>query len=559
MRMKKMIARLLSACFCFSTVSMAACGGEKIDKNKTQLYIGVSLDGVTGDSDDTWIDKLAEAYEAKNPDVQVIIDKRDKEFNRTNLVVNIQYNRQDVYFINDYIAQNFIANTGASEYLTDITDIVTEKVGGTSLADKLYEDVKAYHNVGTTESPKYYSLPYFTAFNGTVYNKTLFEKKNFYNLAGYKGLDGKEGTADDNFGPDGLENTYDDGFPATFEDFKVLMMTMVANNVTPFTWSTADYRRNWLMSVWASYEGKNDYMTVVKQQGTDSQAGEITVENAWKLVNQDGRKAAVITADYLTSNAAYYSADAFGATQDSKKAQLEYISSYPRWDKNNEGKPIAFLLEGTWWENEANQEYFEQVAGRYGAEYGYNKQEFGFFPWPKYIGTEGVTNQTSTKTVLASEPSLSTSACFINKVTKNEALAKDFIKFAYEESNLSNFTKETGMFMPMDYEVTDDCYNSLTTYTKDVYQMLQNDQVEKVIPKVRNELMAAIGNVYDAPYGFRTLISTPDGRNEKLNDPLQDFYLYRTSYSLTAEKYINGKNALVNETTWTEMLDTIWR
>ena len=558
--MKRFIAQVLAVCACCSAVVLTACNGEGIDKNKTQLYVGVSLDGVTGDTDDTWIDKLADAYEAEHSDIQVIIDKRDLEYNRTNLVVNIKYNRQDVYFINDYIAQNFITSAGASEYLVDMTDIVTEKIEGVSIEDRLYSDAIAYHNVGTETVPKYYSLPYFMSFNGTVYNKTLFETKNLYNLSGYKGLDCIEGNADDNYGPDGVQNTYDDGLPATFEDMKILIEIMVANNVIPFTWSTADYRNNWLMSIWASYEGKNDYRTLVNLNGTDSQFGEINVENAWKLAGQDGREAAIITADYITSNSLFYSETAFSSTQDSKKAQLEYISSYPRWHKNSQGNPIAFLVEGTWWENEANQEYFEQVADRYGSQYGYNEQDFGFFPWPKYIGTAGVADQAkNSKTVIASEPSISTTACFINKATSKEALAKDFIKFVYEQVNLSKFTKETGMFMPLDYELTTDCYNSLTSYTKDVYELLQNDNVEKVIPKVRNELMAAIGNVYDSPYSLKSLIATPSDGDVKLTDPLQSFYLYRNSYGLTAEKYINGKYRLVNETDWATMLDAIWR
>ena len=550
--MKKIISLIIACVLSLTALLAVGCGGEKFDP-KTTLIIGVSQDGVGR----AWLDAVVTEFKKANPEINVHVDDKESEYDRTNLIVNIKKNREDLYFINDYIAQNFIRNDGTSEYLVDITELVTDG-GNNSIHSKMYDDVKSYHNYGTENNPKYYSLPYFMTFAGLVYNKDVFDAHNLYNLPLYKGFDGVKGTGDENFGPDGIEETFDDGLPSTWEDMKILIMYMAGQGITPFTWSKADYRNLLMYNIWASYEGANNYKTLVNLNGTDSNLGAITKENAYKLTGQQGRKAAIMVADFLTSNAEYYSTDAFASTQDNKKALLEYVSSNPRYIKKSSGEPIAFLIEGTWWENEANQEYFGLVEESYGSQYGYGKQRFGFLPFPRFVGTDGIDNQTNEKLMLlGGDTSIATTGCFINKASTKIDMAKKFIKFMYTDEMLNLFTKVSNVFMPLDYRIENDVYNSFTDFNKSVYDFISSENSEIVIPKVRNQVLSAIGSKYDAPVSLRTLVPNDRGVDTKLNDPIGDFYAYRTLYGLTAESYFNSKTKICNEETWTTMLNEL--
>ncbi len=549
--MKKIISLIVAILLSFSAFSVVGCG-KKFDP-ATTLIIGVSQDGIGR----AWLDAVVEEFKKENPDINVHVDDKESEYDRVNLIVNIKKNREDLYFTNDYIAQNFVQNDGNSEYLVDITDIVTEG-GENSIHSKIYNDVKAYHNYGTEESPKYYSLPYFMSFAGLVYNKDVFTTNNLYNLPLYKGFDGQRNTGDENFGPDGVEGTFDDGLPSTWEDMKTLITYMAGQSITPFTWSKADYRNLLMYNVWASYEGANNYSTLINLNGNDTNLGEITTNTAYKLTAQQGRKAALTVADYITSNVEFYSSDAFLSTQDSKKALLEYVSSNPRSVKKSEGEPIAFLIEGTWWENEANQEYFGLVEKSYGKEFGYGKQNFGFLPFPKFIGTEGIEDQTNDKIMLlGGDTSISTTGCFINKASTKIDMAKKFIKFMYTDKMLNLFSKTTGAFFPLEYNLEKSVYDGFTQFTKSVYDFITAEKTEIVIPKVRNNVLGAVGAKYDTPLSLKTSVLNEKGVETKLQDPIGDFYLYRDLYGLTVDGYFTGKNTLCNKTEWEKMLEEL--
>ena len=56
---------------------------------------------------------------------------------------------------------------------------------------------------------------------------------------------------------------------------------------------------------------------------------------------------------------------------------------------------------------------------------------------------------------------------------------------------------------------------------------------------------------------LRTLVPNDKGVDTKLNDPIGDFYTYRTLYGLTAESYFSSKTKICNEETWTTMLNEL--
>ncbi len=352
-----------------------------------------------------------------------------------------------------------------------ITDALTD--GGDRSAFKRMKDTQRnYLNVGTEDAPKLYAAPFVESFWGLFYDKDLFEEKGFYTLEGYKGLDCIDGNADDLWGPDGKEGTVDDGMPATFEDFKVLISFMPKTKVTPFTWTGmySDYRAQFLNTIIASYEGVENYKMRYSWEGTFG-GEEINRLNAYKLTAQEGVKAMLAFADFATSQSTFYSNKAFG-TQSHTEAQDEFVTSGSVFTDTNH---IGFLLEGGWWEHEAAATIKTRISTT-------GKANFGMLPFPKFIGSEsthGIKDQTNTKTVFSGTvATASSSAIFAKKNTAQPELAKAFIKYFLAEEQNAKFTCLTNLTQPYDYELTDEQYNSLSTLAQDRYEYFKSEDTE---------------------------------------------------------------------------------
>ena len=119
-KMNKFTKRLLAlvmGCFMLICVgAQAACkkpdDGIWIDPNRTQLFVGVKENGIGRE----WIDKMVIEYEKLNPDIQVIVETKNTEFDSDNLKATIKNNRQDVYFISMLDYFSFVdADTGTSD------------------------------------------------------------------------------------------------------------------------------------------------------------------------------------------------------------------------------------------------------------------------------------------------------------------------------------------------------------------------------------------------------------------------------------------------------------
>jgi len=118
-------------------------GGEKIDPNRKQLYVG-NFNGGMGSE---WMDELDKAFEAAYPEYQVIVDNKKLEYNGAQLSATMKTNRQDIYFTTEVNYFDFIAEG----HFEDITSVVTEKfetVDGIeySIEDKIEPTVRKYFN-----------------------------------------------------------------------------------------------------------------------------------------------------------------------------------------------------------------------------------------------------------------------------------------------------------------------------------------------------------------------------------------------------------------------------
>lgn len=285
-------------------------GGNSDDPNT--LYVG-NYQGGLGKA---WLEEIAAKFEAENPGINVEIDEEKDRFGDSMLLQNIKHFRQDVYFLNQITYSNYV-NAGV---LADITDVVTEKreetrlingvetVQSVSIEEKMDDYLADYYK--WDGDGKYYAIPFYNSAFGAVYDVDLFDQMKYYFRDGYTSLEdnpfvttldqsakGGKRTA----GVDGEYGTSDDGLPATYDELLALMDLMKLDNVIPFMWNGQyyNYRERFFASLWADFEGKDNYNLNSSFDGEYTfPAGVLTEEEAtqWNAVtNPDGSQTVQIS------------------------------------------------------------------------------------------------------------------------------------------------------------------------------------------------------------------------------------------------------------------------
>ena len=524
---KKFLAITISLMLLVS--QMAGCGlGVTVDDTPDVGENSITVAIQDSGNGTEFLYDLKDAYEDLHPGttVNVVID-------------NTNLNQGDHPISNggDFFGYDLIyCENGFHDYQTfgnkllDITDIYSRKVydddynyvgeGGTvSLDDRMTDDIRKVFNIGTESAPQYKSLPWYGSLYGAWYDADLFEQEELYSLPGYKGLDCIEGTADDNFGPDGVEGGYDDGLPATWEDMKVLLQTMVSPdyNIVPFTWSGAYgyMRTNWLDSIVATYEGLDDMYLNYTFDGTDSDFGEITFENAYLLQKQTGKYVGLKVVEYIIQNG-MYSKTSFDTSQDHHGAQEDFLNSVTT------SKRSAFLLDGNYWTYEA-RDYFALMAKNVSAKYSRKNRDFKFFPFPKFIGTEGIEDQTNTKTIAR----VSLGACIVPMATtKQPEIVKDFLLFTQSTENQLAFVKVNDLMPSIKTKFSEEQYNQLSTIAKNTLDVINDESTAVFRPS--SSFMPYSQKVVSARYAMTTYLNQFDWytmRGTKYEyDPFKTFY-----------------------------------
>lgn len=548
--MKKAVSVTLTAVILVgSASSLFACakkGGEKIDPNRTQLYVNVYECGVgtTFASDPGKVSKavsLKEKFEELNPEVQVIV--RTADVNGVGKQSAIGSGDTDVFYMANFdISQYANIATATSDYLADITDIVTEG-GENSIASKMFKDSRQYFNLGTEEAPKYFCLPWFSSYMGTVYDVGLFKEEHLYSndpeaVVTYAGLDCEEGTEDDNYGPDGKPETFDDGLPATWEDMKVLLEYMVGNGMLPFSWAYQDnYASSWLNALWGSYEGYENYSLMTDFDGTytyhdengDLKTKTVDETNGYEMAMQNGKLAAVTVAHYIIRNGWYDERSIKNSQQSAFVAQENFVKSVEDDDKR-----VAFLMEGTWWENEAKKYFDEMVKFTGNKAYAYGTREFGYMPFPKFIGSADIPDQVNTKiSVKGGGIGSSTAAVLISKNSKHLDIAKSFLKLAYSDEMNEQFNIASGVSKPFSYKMSEENLKLITPYQANVYEISQSENVESVSGLTRSKYAINGATIVEDIATFSIL----DSKNIEKGDP---FIVFKESAAMTVKSYMEG-------------------
>lgn len=499
-----------------------------VDKTKTTITVA-TYDGGVGH---VWLEDAARRFEKAYAE-------HSFEEGKKGIIVNVDYNKdtysgvqlsekslnKDIYFTEGVEYYTFIQDNKVA----DITDVVTGSMaqfGETgTIEDKLDTTTKDYLTAG---DDKYYMLPFYDGFYGFIYDVDLFEEAGFYFGDDGDTIARSEGESQETFdarkanGPDGIDGTYDDGLPATYEQF-IELCDIINVNYTPFCYSGNynDYVDKAFRSFIADYEGEAFKLNYtlngkdVKLIDVDD-AGNITEftkdidpSNAYYLKKQAGNYYALKMQETLFGSTKYIGGS--WNALDYTAAQKEFIMS--KYTENR----YAMLLEGVWWENEAT-DIFEELEFRGDTK---ESRRFGLLPIPKQSA-----ERAGKQTMYAANSSF----CFINKDCKQMAAAKEFLRFVHTDAEMSKFSSKTSIPRSLQYTVTAEDRAKATHFGKTLIDMRASATV--VYP------YSAQSIVINNPASFTDLVwyLTSKINNTNINNPFTAF----KNGTATAETYFQG-------------------
>lgn len=515
---------LVGAAGCFRSTD----DGPKVDTGKVQLLVG-NFNGGYGSEWLNKAVKRFEAkyadYDFGNGKKGVKVWVNNDARYSGSMETNMQAYPQHVILAENVNYYNMVdISDGSSKYIVDMSDVVNTPInkdfitgqtdtsygaGNTTIADIMNSSMKEYLNVDG--NGKYYGVPFYEATVGIVYDVDVFEKYGFYYAAeGYGDSDGFIQDTNGNWigqngkvignvssmtyaqaidagvklgnGPDGAPDTYDDGCPATYADFFKMCLRMYTRGVTPLTWPGDEQIQRYLnylaYNLWTDYEGSqmglnfslNGTATdLIKMNSYNSATGayetetvNITDANGYELQRQAGKFEAVNFIYNLVKDSRYYDTTTCFSSTSQKEAERAYILSALPTKQDR-----AMLIDGSWWQNEAGQMFYDMAVDFDNDAYLAKNRRFGMLPLPKAnqskVG-QGNSLAFNTATVIV-----------INKKSTTDAttlkVAKQFVKFLHTHESLYEFTATTSSARPYTYTLNDTELNALTSVAKQNYEL----------------------------------------------------------------------------------------
>lgn len=336
---------------------------------------------------------------------------------------------------------------------------------GKTIEGKLDESFRTFL---TAKDGNYYALPFFEGFMGFVYDVDMFaERGYFFDENGDFTHDESKRSA----GIDGKSPSWDDGLPETYSDYEKLF-DKIRNDqgITPFIYGSdsIDYFYKALTNWWSDYEGKENMMKNYDFKGsfdvvTGFQNGEPVIgqhtfgtnieSDVRELQKQPGKYYALkFLKEILCGNPNNYKSLQF------QEAQEAFIAG--QVDKDN---AYALLLDGSWWENEA--ELFGAFDAVSYEDLEYNPADgeykstrrFAFMPVPMVdeVAEEMERiGQTHKQTLYSGNDAF----CFISANTTGAKLdvAKLFLQYLHTDAQMSAFTARTSLTRALNYEMRDE-------------------------------------------------------------------------------------------------------
>lgn len=524
-----------------------------VDTTKAQLYVA----NYNGGMGTEWLNNAAKRFEEKYKDVEFLPGTKGVQILISNSKTSAdvwlstaESSINEVFFTENFVYGDFISQN----VCLDITDVVTDDLSAStvlqsvtgstidmgdtgSVADKLTEDQKAYYEV----DGKYYALPHYMGTMGIVYDIDLFEEERLYLAAdknnGNNGFIIRNDDVRSN-GPDGVAGTNDDGLPATFDEFYALCEYMKEKSIVPLTWSHSSYVNKLLDAVYAQNAGYEEYMLNYTFSGTSNTllddnlqpmgSVEITAENGYMLARQEGLYASLDFMYNIITKELYGAQYCFSTALTHLEMQEEFLKS-----RFNAKPDIALLVDGNWWENEAAAAWAE-MENTPGASI--SERNIGFMPMP-FLNESLV----GTKRTLVDA---NYSAAFIKAGIAQEKipLAKLFLQFTSTEAELQHFTTTVGQPRNFIYDLTDEQYNSLSTFQQTVWDLKY--EADMVYPYSDSPLYST----HPSSFKYSSFYNS-SYLGISYAQPYQDFYKSASS-GLDAKQYWLGHIALQSKSVW---------
>ena len=134
------------------------------------------------------------------------------------------------------------------------------------------------------------------------------------------------------------------------------------------------------------------------------------------------------------------------------------------------------LLESSYWENEARG-VFDEMSDN--PAYAYGKRNFAYMTPPRFIGTEGVEDQTNTRTTIWA--TAGQKMIIMNKVGPQKEAAKAFLLFLHQRSQLAKATLISNSPRPYEFTATEEELSTYgTPFMQDVIETITSDTVDLV-------------------------------------------------------------------------------
>lgn len=529
---------LACAMVCMGT-TLVACGKKDVtDSSKTQLYVG-NYDGGYGHA---WLDQYKadfealyanESFEEGKMGVEVVVLNDKVSYYGGNLQATMDQSNIDIIFTEGISYYEFINNAGGN-LLYDMTSWVQETLPGESksIEAKLNDQQKDYYS---SVDGKYYGLPHFQSFRGLVYDVDLFNEKSLF-IKADGSIAGKSTDADLSKGPDGLSGTYDDGMPATYDELWnwCAYVSSDAVGVIPFCWtgtyldSYSKYLEDSLLVDALGREAGQFYFSPEGEVTVDlirSFNGDTPVITSEKVSRENALDMSYAAAGYymidfwkhIMENNWYYN-QSMGELTTHDVIHYDYLRSNA--NKTDDLKPIAFMIEGAWWENESGY-IFDQL--------GINRADrnFGYMPFPKareeYVGQK-------TTLLDANDGIMIVNANIAGK--PEEAIAKKFVQYISTDASLQAFMNSTGINRDYQAEMNTD---QLSAFSKQLWDMREAaDGI--VYARLNNHSTYLYTKANLSTVSFRESLTTDE---EWLSLPVRVFHANDTK-DVTTKEFFEG-------------------
>ena len=460
MKKNKTLVALLATLFMAAPV--AACTPtvipDEVPEGRTEIKISMYSGGYGTEWMENLIDRLNQSQETywytRNPDNKAASDEIAGKI--LGGVVEA-----DIYLTTPADVERLVAGG----YLEDLTSVYNYKHEGETLTIREKTLGYEYYEKFLSDKNGIYVMPNQYNVNGIVYDHDLFEKMEW--LLTDSGT--KNGLTK---GADGVEGTYDDGLPVTYAQFKS-MVQKISISACPFIYPDKvgfGHMMRGLEAMWAQYEGLENYEVGATYNGTYTSPSTgtqttITAQDGWKVYAnnlQEGRWKAVQYLNEIYMNPLYLYSERKGLTH--TDAQSVFVTSHATQ------KPIAMLLDGGWWENEAKRAFADDAAFN-GEEYAYGKRDFRLMPVPAF---DGQNEKSNGKHYFEGGVSGSSFAIKQSDPVKKEGVLEFFKEYA-SDWNCKNYTTSSGCVLPFKYTLTDAEKASLSPYAQNTFEIINSE------------------------------------------------------------------------------------